>query len=84
MSYNDLAHEWFHLIVEDPGIGACFQDHGVCLAQMSGSPGGKTFEAEVAGREHDVLLAIHRSHDNIIAMHIQGHIPADLGRIVHG
>jgi len=46
MSYADLAHQRFQLIVEHPGIGAGLQDHRVCLTQMGASSGGKTFEAK--------------------------------------
>ena len=49
-----------------------------------GAQVAKRSRVKAAGEEHDVSLAIHRSDDDIGAMHIQGHIAADLGRIVHG
>jgi len=40
----------------------------------------KFSRAKATGGKHKVLLAIHRSHDEIAAMDIQGHIPADRHR----
>ncbi len=80
MGDRDGGDEGGELVMQQPGIGAGFEDDGIRRGQVVPGPAGKGGEAKAAGREDHGLLSIDGPDDEIVPVDVEGDEPGRRAR----